>query len=82
MNITETKNKRTNLYRSNATHGGDQQGYNRSPRQDNNVITFKQKSNSHLASINCRTSSTETIVIPETQDNGGMNSFLVNSSSR
>ena len=43
------KNKRTNIYRSNTRHGGDQQGYDRNPRQDNsnNAITFKQKSNNH-----------------------------------
>ena len=48
MNITETK-KRTNIYRYNTRHGGDQQGYNRNPRQDNsnNTITFKQESDNH-----------------------------------
>ena len=43
------KNKRRNTYRFNTRHGGEQQGYNRNPRQDNsnNVITFKQTSNNH-----------------------------------
>ena len=43
------KSKRTNIYRSNARHGGDQQRYNRNSRQDNsnNAITFKQKSSNH-----------------------------------
>ena len=31
-----------------------------------------------LTLINCRTSSTETAIVPETQDNDRMNSFLVN----
>ena len=35
-----------------------------------------------LTSINHRTSSTETIIAPETQDKDGMNSFLVNSPSQ
>ena len=93
------KIKRTSIYRSNTRHGGEQQGYNRNPRQDNcnNAITFEQKSNNYqnneseeivdtlvevLTSINRRTPSTETIIVPETQDNDGMNSFLVNSPSQ
>ena len=92
------KNKRTNIYRSNTTHGGDQQGHNRNPRQNNskNALTFKQKTRNHqnneseeigdtlvqvLTSINCRTSSTKTTIVPETQDNDGMNSFLMKSPS-
>ena len=35
-----------------------------------------------LTCINCRRSSTETIIVPETQDNDRMNSFLVNSPSQ
>ena len=61
----------------------------------NNVLNFKQKSDNHqnneseqigetlvevLTSINCQTSSIETIIVPETHD--GMNSFLVNSLSQ
>ena len=93
----QDKSKRTNIYRSKTRHGGDQQGYNRVPKQDNsnNVLTFKQKSDNHqnneseqigetlveiLTSINCQTSSIETIIVPETHD--GMNSFLVNSPSQ
>ena len=93
------KNKRRNIYRSNTWHGGEQQGYNRNPRQGNSnkVITFKQTSNNHqnneseeigdtlvevLTSINHRTLSTETIIVPETQDNDILNSFLVNSPSQ
>ena len=43
------KNKRTNIYRSNTKHGGDQNWYNRNPRQDtfNNAINFKQESSNH-----------------------------------
>ena len=63
----------------------------------NNVITFKQTSNNHqnneseeigdtlvevLTSINRRTWSTETIIVPKTQDNDRMNSVLVNSPSQ
>ena len=70
--------------------------YIKNPRQGNS-ITFIQKSNNHqnneseeigdtlveiLTSINRRTSSTETIIIAETQDNDGTNSFLVNSPSQ
>ena len=42
-------NKRTNIYGSNTRHRGEQQGYNRNPRQDNShdAITFKQKRNNH-----------------------------------
>ena len=88
-------NKRTNIYGSNTRHRGEQQGYNRNPRQDNShdAITFKQKRNNHqnneseeigdtlvevLTLINGWASTTETIIVPETQDNDGMNSFLVN----
>ena len=35
-----------------------------------------------LTSINCQTSSTETIIVSETQDNDRMNSFLVNNPSQ
>ena len=35
-----------------------------------------------LTSINRRTLSTETIIVPQTQDNDGMNSFLVNNPSQ
>ena len=35
-----------------------------------------------LTYINRRTSSTETIIVPETQNNDIMNSFLVNSRSQ
>ena len=63
----------------------------------NNVITFKQLSNNHqnnelekigvtlvevLTSINHLTLSTETIIVPETQDNDRMNYFLVNTLSQ
>ena len=63
----------------------------------NNVRTFQQSNNNHqnneseeigdtlveaLTSINCRTSSAETIIVSETQDNDRMNSFLVNSPSQ
>ena len=46
---SQDKNKRRNFNRSNTRHGGEQQGYNRNPRQgnSNNVITFKQTSNNH-----------------------------------
>ena len=62
-----------------------------------NKITFKQTSSNHqnneseeigdtlvevLTTINRRTSSTETIIVPETQDNDRMNSCLVNSPSQ
>ena len=90
------KNTRTNIYRSNTRHGGEQQG---NPWQDNfkNVITLKQKTTvikvmNHqeivdtlvevLISINGWTSSTETMIIPEIKDNDGINSFLVNSPSQ
>ena len=35
-----------------------------------------------LTSINCQTSSTETTIVSETQDNDRMNSFLVNNPSQ
>ena len=93
------KSKRRNIYRSNTGQGGEQQGYNRNPRQENsnNVTFFKQTSNNHqnneseeigdilvdvLTSINRQTSSTETIIVPETLDNDRMNYFLVNSPSQ
>ena len=62
-----------------------------------NVIFFQQGNSNHqsnesaeirdalvkvLPSINCRTLSTETIIVTETQDNGRMNSFLVTSLSQ
>ena len=61
------------------------------------MIFFQQGSSNHqsnesaeirdalvkvLPSINCRTLSTETIIVTETQDNGRMNSFLVTSLSQ
>ena len=61
------------------------------------MIIFQQTNNNHenneskeigdtlvevLTSIYHRTLSTETVIIPETQDNGRMNSFLVNSLSQ
>ena len=61
------------------------------------MITFKQLSNNHqnneseeirdtleevLSSTNHQTSSREAIVVPETQDNDRMNSFLVKSLSQ
>ena len=66
------------------------------PLQDHSKITFQQTNNNHqnnesegightlvdfLTSINCRTSNTETIIVPETQDNDRTNSFLVDNSS-
>ena len=62
----------------------------------NNVINFQQKKNNNhqdnepkecgdvsiLISTNRRTSSTETSIVPETQGNDRMNSFLVNSLSQ
>ena len=59
----------------------------------NTAITFKQKSNNHqnneskkiedtlvevIGSINQRKWSTETIIVPEIQDNNRMNCFLIN----
>ena len=82
------KNKRTNICRSNTRHGGDQQGYNRNPRQDNSNNANNESEEigdtlvEVLTSINRQTSSTETIIVPEKQDNDGMNSFLVNSPSQ
>ena len=40
----KNKNNRRNNYRSNSVRGGEQQRYNRNPRQNNSnkVITFKQ----------------------------------------
>ena len=70
---------------------------NRRKGNSNNVITFQHTKNGHqnneseeigdilvevLTSINWRTSSTETIIVPETQDNDRMNSFSVNSPSQ
>ena len=43
------KNKRRNIYRYNNGHTGEQQVYDRNPRQDNfsNVITFQQTNSNH-----------------------------------
>ena len=61
------------------------------------MITFQHTNSNHqnneseqigdilvevLTYINRRTSSTETIIVPETQNNDIMNSFLVNSRSQ
>ena len=63
----------------------------------NNVINFRQANNQHqnneskeigdtllevLTSIYCEKSSTETVIVPETQDNDRINSFLVKSPSQ
>ena len=86
MNVTETKTKEETF--TDLILGTE---------ENSNVITFKQTSNNHqnnesekigdtlvevLTSINRRTSSAETIIVPETQDNDRMNSFLVNSPSQ
>ena len=63
----------------------------------NNVITFQQANSNHqsnesteigdtlievLTSISRRTSSTETVIVPKTQNNDGMDSFSVNTPSQ
>ena len=70
---------------------------NRRKDNSNTVITFQHTNSNHqnneseqigdilvevLTYINRRTSSTETIIVPETQNNDIMNSFLVNSRSQ
>ena len=54
------KNNRRNNYRSNSVRGGEQQRYNRNPRQNNSnkVITFKQAKNNYQINESTETGDT------------------------
>ena len=92
------RDKKRNNYRPNNRDEREELRYNRNQGQDSNENRAVQQSISNvnnnnlegvsttlvevLASLSPRTSSTETIIVPETQNDSEMNSFLVNSPSQ
>ena len=95
INIPESKSKR-NIYISNTGHRGKQQVCNqisktkqlqqsddqwtKSTHQNNETEEVGDTLVEVLIYINFRKSSTETMIVPETQDNDIINFFLLNSS--
>ena len=92
------RSNRTHRYRSNTEREGDQHENNRNQRQENfNNEIVHQRNNDQdsnesqevsktmvevLSSLNGSTSSTETVIVAETQSNEEINSFLVRSPSQ
>ena len=94
----DKNNRRNNYRSNSGHGGEQQRYNRNSRQDNSkNAITFQQANSNHqsnesaeigdtlvevFTSISRRTSSTETVIVPETQDNGRMNSFLVNSPSQ